>query len=334
MYQIFISSTYSDLIDIRNIAYQIVLDMGQVPVGYHAVAADNGIQETINPWIDDSEIFVLIIGEKYGSKSLSGNSYVEEEYDFAFSKGKPILCFIKSGYEQNNDPRLKSFVAKLLSRHFVSVWNGADDFRTKFVTSLYNMLLKNPPSTYWQKNSNRRMNEGNEIDKYFNSIADAIGLNNKDNNDNDILGLMALNLHELKEFYTLTKKQAVRSFSLSVGMCILGFLLIMFATIIAILWKENQIAIVTGIGGTIVEVIAGTALFVYKKSLEQLNFYYLSLHDNERFMSLINISSKTNKKDDLYSKIVISELSRLKGINEVVAEKYKDDNYWGKVNNE
>lgn len=162
--------------------------------------------------------------------------------------------------------------------------------------------------------TSRRTNGETEIDKYFNDIVDAIGLDNKDNND--ILGLMALNLRELKEFYTLTKKQAIRSFSLSVGMCILGFLLIMFATIIAVLWKENQIALVTGIGGAIVEVIAGTALFVYKKSLEQLNFYYLSLHDNERFMSLINISSKTNKKDELYSEIVISELSRLKGAKE------------------
>ncbi len=314
MYQIFVSSTYLDLIDIRNIAYQSILDMGQVPVGYHDIAANSNIQETINPLIDNSEIFILIIGENYGSISPSGNSYVEEEYNFAVSKGKPILCFIRSDYKKNDNSKLQMFVTKLLSKHFVSLWNNAEDFKMKITTSIYNLIVKNPPNTYWKKYSSRRTNGETEIDKYFNDIVDAIGLDNKDNND--ILGLMALNLRELKEFYTLTKKQAIRSFSLSVGMCILGFLLIMFATIIAVLWKENQIALVTGIGGAIVEVIAGTALFVYKKSLEQLNFYYLSLHDNERFMSLINISSKTNKKDELYSEIVISELSRLKGAKE------------------
>ena len=170
------------------------------------------------------------------------------------------------------------------------------------------------------------MKKETEIDKYFNDLVDVIGLDDKEDN-NDILGLMALNLRELKEFYTLTKKQAIRSFSLSVGLCVLGFLLIMLATIVAVLWQENQIAFVTSIGGAIVEVIAGTALFVYKNSLEQLNFYYLSLHDNERFMSLINISSKTNKKDELYSEIVMSELSRHKEIGEDITKgKHVNDN--------
>ncbi len=316
MYQIFVSSTYSDLISIRNVAYQTILDMGQIPVGYHDVASNSSIEETISPLIDNSEIFVLIIGEKYGALSRSGMSYVEEEYEYAIAKGKPVLCFIKSDYSKNDDPKFQALVAKLLSNHFVSLWNNTDDFKMKLTTSIYNFISQNPPSTYWKKYSSKRTDKGTEIDRYFDDIVDAIGLDNKDNDDN-ILGLMAINLRELKEFYTLTKKQAIRSFSLSVGMSILGFLLIMFATAIVVLWKENQIALITGIGGSIVEVLAGTALFVYKKSLEQLNFYYLSLHDNERFMSLINISSKTNQKDELYSKIVISELTRLKGIDEI-----------------
>lgn len=326
MYQIFVSSTYSDLINIRDIAYQTILDMGQVPVGYHDIAASNNICDTINPLIDNTEIFVLIVGEKYGTISSTGNSYVEDEYNFAVSRGKPVLCFIKSDYNNNDNLKFQSFVQKLLKTHFVSLWNNEDDFRIKLTTSIYNLISQNPPNTYWKKYSSRRMKKETEIEKYFNDLVDVIGLDDKEDN-NDILGLMALNLRELKEFYTLTKKQAIRSFSLSVGLCVLGFLLIMLATIVAVLWQENQIAFVTSIGGAIVEVIAGTALFVYKNSLEQLNFYYLSLHDNERFMSLINISSKTNKKDELYSEIVISELSRLKGMGEdITKEKHVNGN--------
>ncbi|WP_040412516.1 DUF4062 domain-containing protein [Desulfosporosinus sp. OT] len=311
-YQIFISSTFIDLVSIRNIAYQTILEMGQIPVGYNDIASEKSIKESISPLINSSEIFVLIIGERYGSITENGFSYIEEEYNYALSKGKPILCFIKSDYAKNDDPRYHSFVNELLKKHLISLWNNEDDFKAKLATSIYTLITKSPPDTYWVKQYAQRTNEQSEIDKYYNDVADAIGLNNVNKDDNDILGLIALNLKELKEFYTLTKKQAIRSFSLSVSMCILGFLLIIFSSIIALFWNENQIAITTGIGGSIVEVIAGTSLFVYKKSLEQLNFYYLSLHDNERFMSLINISSKTNSKDDLYSKIVVSELERLK----------------------
>ena len=89
-------------------------------------------------------------------------------------------------------------------------------------------------------------------------------------------------------------------------------MLFAFASVLSFLWKENLFALLTALGGVVVEVIAGTSLLVYKRSLEQLNFYYSSLHDNERFLSLIKISEKTDCKDVLYTKIVESELERFK----------------------
>lgn len=58
------------------------------------------------------------------------------------------------------------------------------------------------------------------------------------------------------------------------------------------------------------EVIAGTSLIVYKKSLEQLNHYYNSLHNNERFLSIVNMVSKVSqeKQDDMYFEIVRSQI--------------------------
>lgn len=68
------------------------------------------------------------------------------------------------------------------------------------------------------------------------------------------------------------------------------------------------------IGGTVVEVIAGTSLIVYKKSLEQLNQYYESLHNNERYLSLVNLVDKLSddRKDETYISIINSQLEVLK----------------------
>lgn len=88
--------------------------------------------------------------------------------------------------------------------------------------------------------------------------------------------------------------------------------MIVLAVLIALIFNNNQIAMATTIGGVIVEVLAGTSLFVYQKTLNQLNYYYASLHNNERFLSIINIVGKTNIKDELYQKIVESELENLK----------------------
>lgn len=93
-------------------------------------------------------------------------------------------------------------------------------------------------------------------------------------------------------------------------MCIAGFVLFAGASVLSLVWKESLFALLTALG-VVVEIIAGTSLLVYRKSLEQLN-YYSSLHNNERFLPLINISSKTGCKDELLTKIVLSELERLK----------------------
>lgn len=134
----------------------------------------------------------------------------------------------------------------------------------------------------------------------------------------DIIELMLLNMKEIKEYYVLSKtmsKRSFRSFLLSVIMCIFGFIIIS-ASIIAMFVIDISFtqSVVPVIGGAIVEVIAGTSLVVYKKSLEQLNQYYDSLHNNERFLSLVNIVDKLSddKKDETYINIINNQLEALK----------------------
>jgi hypothetical protein len=146
------------------------------------------------------------------------------------------------------------------------------------------------------------------------------GISNTENSQSlsdptNALELMAINMREIKEYYILSKNMARSSFRLSVSMCLLGFILI--ASSIATVFITNAglgSVLVPAIGGAIVEVVAGTSLFVYKQSLDQLNKYYEALHENERFLSLVNITDKISpdKKDDIYMEIIRSQLTQPK----------------------
>jgi len=127
------------------------------------------------------------------------------------------------------------------------------------------------------------------------------------------LELMSINMKEIKEYYVLSKNMAKSSFRLSVSMCLLGFTLIA-DSIVSVFFLDISLgsAMVPAIGGAIVEVVAGTSLLVYRQSLDQLNKYYEALHENERFLSVVNIADKItpDKKDDIYMEIIRSQLKQ------------------------
>lgn len=183
---------------------------------------------------------------------------------------------------------------------------------------------------FYNISSNSIEKDTKEIEDYYEKIRkyllgdDIIDTNKekkdiKNENDNnitsDILELMSLNMKEIKEYYILSKTMAKRSFNLSIVMCILGFIVIASSIFGIFLIKVSFIeALIPVIGGTIVEVIATTTFVVYKKSLEQLNQYFKTLHNNERFLSVVSLVDKmsANKKDDVYINIINSQLEMLK----------------------
>lgn len=96
--QVFVSSTYSDLIAERQAAVQAILECGHIPAGMELFAAGDDSQwRTIQRWIDASDVFLLILGSRYGSvEPESGKSYVQLEYEYAVSVGKPIVSVVIS----------------------------------------------------------------------------------------------------------------------------------------------------------------------------------------------------------------------------------------------
>lgn len=96
--QVFVSSTYTDLIEERQAAVQAILDAGHIPAGMELFKAGNESQlKTIYKWIDASDVYMLILGGRYGStESKSGKSYTQLEYEYALSKNIPVFAVVLS----------------------------------------------------------------------------------------------------------------------------------------------------------------------------------------------------------------------------------------------
>src|SRR5271157_436424 len=95
-YQIFISSTFLDLVKVRESAVSVILEMHHFPIGMEMFSADDDDQwKVISDTIDSCDYYIIIIGHRYGSETKEGISYTEKEYDYARSKNIPILTFIR-----------------------------------------------------------------------------------------------------------------------------------------------------------------------------------------------------------------------------------------------
>lgn len=96
--QIFISSTFSDLQTERQTAVEAILRAGHIPAGMELFSAGSESQlEIIKRWINESDVYMLILGGRYGSiENSSGLSYTEIEYRYAIEKRNPVFAIIAS----------------------------------------------------------------------------------------------------------------------------------------------------------------------------------------------------------------------------------------------
>lgn len=75
-YQVFVSSTYSDLQNERQKVMHTLMNMNCIPVGMEFFPSTDEEQFSyIKRVIDDSDYYVLIVGGRYGSLSEEGISY-------------------------------------------------------------------------------------------------------------------------------------------------------------------------------------------------------------------------------------------------------------------
>lgn len=157
-YQVFISSTFTDLVAERREVMQALLEMDCLPAGMELFPAGNTDQWTlIQGVIEQSDYYLVILGGRYGSITEEGISYTEKEYDFAVERGIPLMGFVPSdldaipvGKTDRSDAaskKLLSFQQKVQMR-LTRDWKNADDLGSKVTRGLMH-LIKNNPRPGW-----------------------------------------------------------------------------------------------------------------------------------------------------------------------------------------
>ena len=152
-YQVFISSTFTDLKEERKIIIQNLLNAHYIPAGMEMFSASNDEQfKYIKKIIDTCDYYILIVGARYGSINPStGLSYTEQEYDYALSKNIPILVFLHDDpynlpYDKRDDKKeqLELFREKVSNGRMVKKWNTTIDLASNVIISLTELVSDNP----------------------------------------------------------------------------------------------------------------------------------------------------------------------------------------------
>jgi Domain of unknown function (DUF4062) len=146
-FQIFISSTFSDLVDERQLALKAILDLDHIPAGMEAFPAiDMGQFEYIKKVIDECDYYLLIMGARYGSTDETGVSYTEREYDYAVAQAKTVIALIHNDIANlpfkhvEADPqrreKLDAFREKVQKGRMVRFWRNQDQLTAALMQAI------------------------------------------------------------------------------------------------------------------------------------------------------------------------------------------------------
>ncbi|MGU3294852.1 DUF4062 domain-containing protein [Williamsia sp. M5A3_1d] len=154
-YQVFVSSTYTDLTEERAAVIQAILRMDHLPAGMEMFpSADESQWELIEQVIDQSDYYIVVVAGRYGSIiDAEGISYTEKEYDYAVDSGIPVLGFVHkhpghipaedTDLDKDAQELLDKFRDKVKSRP-VNFFESPAELGGLIVTSLMQAIKKKP----------------------------------------------------------------------------------------------------------------------------------------------------------------------------------------------
>jgi hypothetical protein len=157
--QVFVSSTFKDLVDERAAVIQTLLEADCIPTGMEMFpASDSDKFELIKRVINLCDYYVVIIGGRYGSVDAEMQlSYTEMEYDYAVEMKKPVMAFLHGdpgkliGEKLDLDPdlrkKLDAFREKT-ERRMVKYWNEPGDLKRQVALAMI-QIRKSHPAEGW-----------------------------------------------------------------------------------------------------------------------------------------------------------------------------------------
>lgn len=178
-YQVFVSSTYMDLMDERKNVTQTLMEMDCIPAGMELFpAADEEQWAFIKKIIDDCDYYLLIVGGRYGTVGAEGVSYTEMEFDYAVQKGIKVVALLhgspdklavdKSEISTEAREKLQSFRDKVSTGRLIKYWTSPGELPGLVSLSL-GKTMKVFPAVGWirasEGSSEELLKEINELRK-------------------------------------------------------------------------------------------------------------------------------------------------------------------------
>lgn len=128
---VYISADPQDCSSLLYTLNRVILQLGGIPVFSH-YSSDAGEYDwqLIKKTIDQSDVFLLLVGDGYGEISDSGESYIHREAVYAKTKHKNVMALLKNADLKQLNPqniqRLKSLHRLMMSGTF-KYWTTKED---------------------------------------------------------------------------------------------------------------------------------------------------------------------------------------------------------------
>jgi hypothetical protein len=157
--QVFISSTFKDLVEERRAVIQTLLEADCIPAGMELFpASDDEKWALIKRVIDLCDYYVVIVGGRYGSVDAKEQlSYTEMEFDYAVKQRKPVMGFLHGdpgkliGDKLDLDPELRAKLDMFRDRieaKMVKYWHAPEDLPGQVALAIM-QIRKSHPAEGW-----------------------------------------------------------------------------------------------------------------------------------------------------------------------------------------
>lgn len=136
--RVFVSSVIKDFGEYRQAARQEIEDAGGEPIlvneDFPALATSS--RNACLDGVDSSDIYIVIVGERGGWKTPSGKLVVEEEYEQARKRKKPILAFIQNIKRDADAERFISILSDYIDGVFRPTFNTVAELCSQISAAL------------------------------------------------------------------------------------------------------------------------------------------------------------------------------------------------------
>lgn len=226
-------------------------------------------------------------------------------FDLPPSKIIAILGLSGSIYELAQ--LLVMYVGLWIACHLIIRIEPRDEYRDYLIKELENDREEFDTG---EAKKGEKSAKGSSNRKDSNSTS-GVSIEQRKSDKKDIIALMLKNNKEIAEYFKISKSQAKCSFWLSVIFCIVGMIALAFGIYGIVILKDISVSAIGLISGSISELSSGTVFWIHNKSALQLNRYYDALHENEKFLSAVNIAEKLSaeKKEEILVDIIHKQIN-------------------------